>query len=56
MESEDQYQVSVKTRDGKTFSAEGSLMQCANYADNLIRIEGSCEINVIRTERKGAAS
>jgi len=38
----------AKLEDGRTLTADGTLMQCANWADNVVRAEGACEIEIRR--------
>ena len=40
----------AKLEDGRTLTADGTLMQCANWADNVVRAEGACEIEIRRAQ------
>ena len=48
--AERQYTATCVTADGKQMSIEGTIQQCSNWADNVIRASGACSITV---ERKG---
>lgn len=49
----DVYSAEAHIDGGSVLSVEGTIAQCANWADNVIRCEGACTIDIRRKDRKG---
>lgn len=39
--------------DGRKLEIEGTVMECSNWADNVIRVNGVCEITIRRIFKAG---
>ena len=50
----DQYTATACFPDGRTITSTGSLQQVSNWADNIIRANGCCEIFIEREPEKSA--
>lgn len=48
----DRYTAVMKTEDGRELTIHGTIMQCANWADNMIRQNAPCTIQIIREDGK----
>lgn len=49
------YHGTATLKDGRVIEVDGTLMSCSNWADNVIRAEGDCQISVIRIDDAGRA-
>ena len=45
-----QYVGVAVTKDGRRFEITGTIMECASWADNIVRIEGECSISIVEKE------
>ena len=46
-----QYEGVAVTRDGKRIEITGTIMECANWADNVVRVEGECDISITEIDQ-----
>ena len=51
----DVYEAVMRLEDGRVLRTTGNIMQCSNWADNMIRIYGGCRIDIKRIEVTGGA-
>ena len=48
MSEYDRFRGTITMEDGRRIEGAGTLMELANWADNVIRSNGSCEIKIIK--------
>ena len=41
-----QYEAVAVLPDGRTLTVTGTIQQCSNWADNVIRVNGECTITI----------
>ena len=46
------YVATLSASDGTELTISGNIMQCANWADNMIRQNAPCTIQIMREEGK----
>ena len=44
------YVATLSASDGTELTISGNIMQCANWADNMIRVHSPCEIRIVRED------
>lgn len=48
---EKQYVGIAVMKDGRRIEITGTIMECANWADSVVRVEGECEISIIERDK-----